>query len=138
MPLYPGADPLDGTTVGTLLEGLQLGPFTMVTAVAQTLDSLLVDSYGGAEWNVRAVKSDGTTIERKVKAIHNGLASADATTVSSSAIGTGITSELTDITCDLSGVTTAQVMRLRMTFTFGAGTWKVSVWRLPTKPPQYA
>lgn len=138
MPLYPGADPLDATAVSALIEGLELGPFTMVTAVAQTLDSLLVDSYGGAEWQVRAVKSDGTTIERTVKAIHNGLTTADATTVQCSATGTGITSELTDITCDVSGVGVAQVMRMRATFTFAAGTWKVSVWRLPQKPPQYA
>lgn len=133
-----GADPLDGATIATLIEALELGPFTMVTTVAQTLDSLLVDNYGMAEWKVRAVKSDGTTFDRTVRGEHNGLASADATLTQSSAIGTGISSELTDITVDLNGVGVAQVMRLRMTFTYGAGTWKVSTWRLPQKPPQYA
>lgn len=133
-----GADPLDTSTIGAAVEGLELGPFTMVTAVAQTLDSLIVDSYGMAAWEISFSKSDGNVITRRVTAKHNGTASADATAVVSQAMGIGFNTELTDITCDVSGAGVSQVMRLRCTMTFAAGTWKCSTWRVPQKPPQYA
>jgi hypothetical protein len=121
-----------------LLEAAQLGPFTPVTTVALTLDSLLCDDYGGAVWEINFIKSDDTFFTRRVTARHNGTASADATIARCAISGEGINSELTTLDVDLNGVTTAQIMRLRLTMTFGAGTWKVSVWRLPQKPPQYA
>ncbi len=120
------------------LEGTQLGPFTMVTTVAQTFDTVLVDSYGRAQWELHFTKSDGTTLTRTVDARHNGTASADATTATCSIEGGGISSELTSLDVDLSGAGAAQLMRLRCTMTYGAGTWKVTTWRLPMKPPQYA
>lgn len=133
-----GSDPLDSAVVVGLLEAAQLGPFTMVTTVAQTLDSLVADNYGMAAWEMSFSKSDGSVLTRRVTAKHNGTASADATAVVSQAMGIGLNAELTDITCDVSGAGAAQVMRLRCTMTFGAGTWKISTWRLPQKPPQYA
>ncbi len=120
------------------LEALQLGPFTPVTTVALTLDSLLVDSYGAAVWELTFAKSDGTRLTRRVTAVHNGTNAADATVVTVSSDGIGLSSELTTLDADLSGVGAAQVMRLRLTMTFVAGTWKVSGWRLPQKPPQYS
>lgn len=123
---------------GYALEALQLGPLTLVTAVAQTLDSLVADDYGGAAWELTFNKSDGTRLTRRVTATHNGTNAADATVATCSIIGTGISSELTLLDVDVSGVGAAQVLRLRCTMTFGAGTWKVSAWRLPQKPPQYS
>jgi hypothetical protein len=120
------------------LESLQLGPFTMVTTVAQTLDSLLCDNYGGAEWLLTFEKSDGTRLTRRVVATHNGTNAADATVATCSITGSGISSELTSLDVDLSGVGAAQTLRLRCTMTFGAGTWKISPWRIPQKPPQYS
>jgi len=135
---YPSRTPDPAAFTGAELEALQLGPFTMVTTVAQTLDSLLVDSYGGAVWELTLNKSDGTRLTRRVTAVHNGSSSADATTATCSITGTGISSELTLLDVDVSGVGAAQVLRLRLTMTYGAGTWKTSVWRLPQRPPQYA
>lgn len=119
------------------LEELQLGPFTMVTTVTQTLDSLPCDDYGGAVWDLTFTKSDGTRLTRRVTATHNGTSAADATAATCSITGTGISSELTTLDVDVSGAGTAQVMRLRLAMTFASGTWKVSAWRLPQKPPQY-
>ena len=130
--------PLMSAGTIALIEAAQLPTVTPTTAVASIIDSLLVDDYGAAEWEVVAMKSDGTRLTRKITAVHNGTASADATTVASAGGGIGISSELTDISVDLSGVATAQVFNLKMTFTFGAGTWKITAWRLPMKPPQYS
>ncbi len=135
---YPSRTPDEVTFLASQLEALQLGPFTAVTATPFTIDSLLVDSYAAAVWEVTATKSDGTTITRRVSASHNGTASADATVATCVSAGSGLSSELTLLDVDLSGAGAAQVMRLRCTLTFGAGTWKVSAWRLPQKPPQYA
>jgi hypothetical protein len=136
----PAGDPQPlpiGSVIGRL-EGAQLGPFTPVTTVAMTLDSLLVDNYGGAVWEITLLKSDGTGLTRRVTARHNGTTAADATTANCAITGEGISSELTTLDVDLSGAGVAQVMRLRLTMTFASGTWQVSPWRLPMKPPQYS
>jgi hypothetical protein len=83
--------PLTAAEVAALFEALQLGPFTLVTTVALTLDSLLVDTYGAATWELTFLKSDGTRLTRTVTAVHNGSSGADATTVSVKADGVGLT-----------------------------------------------
>ncbi len=133
----PSRTPDPAAFTGAELEALQLGPFTMATTVAQTLDSLLCDNYCAAVWELTFAKSDGTRLTRRVTAAHNGTSAADATTATCSITGTGISSELTTLDVDLSGATTAQVLRLRLTMTFASGDWEVSVWRVPQKPPQY-
>jgi hypothetical protein len=135
-------DPQQQTPRGLVatLERLQTAAQTLPTTTAVTLDSILVDNYAAAEWKVTLTKSDGSTIGAVVRAQHNGTPGADATTatctVSYSAEAAAL-AELTTLDVDLDGVGAAQVMRLRATMTYGAGTWKGSSWRVPQKPPQY-
>lgn len=139
--MYPSRTPDPAAFTGAELEALQTAVQTMPTTVAVTLDSVLVDSYGSAEWKVKLTKSDGSLIDAVVRAQHNGTASADATTASctvSYVAAAAALAELTTLDVDLDGVGAAQVMRLRATMTHGAGTWKGSSWRVPQKPPQYA
>lgn len=85
---------------------------------AQTLDSVSVDAYDAVEWYlvVSLDSAPSRKIIEKIHAAHNGTASADATVVDNTIFGKlqiGNNFNLT-VSVDLDGVTTAQVMRLRI------------------------
>lgn len=135
---YPATELATAAFTAAELESLQTAVQSLPTTVATTLDSVVADNYCAAEWKVTLTKDDGTTIVRVVKAWHNGTASADATTAQCSITGGGWMPDTMVLDVDLSGVGTAQVMRLRCTLTYASGAWKGSSWRVPQKPPQYA
>lgn len=138
---YPSRTPDGNAFLGAQIEALQTAVQTLPTTVAVTLDSIAVDTYAAAKWEATFTKSDGSTIHATVHARHNGTDAADATTASCTVeynADAAALAELTTLDVDLDGVGAAQVMRLRATMTYGAGTWKASSHRYPMKPPQYA
>jgi hypothetical protein len=86
-----------------------------VTTIA-TLDSELVDGTIGVIWDVVAIEAATNNVQSmQIRAIHNGI-TGDATVVDYTSfadliVGTAIAG--LDVTVDLDGATTAQVMRLR-------------------------
>lgn len=136
----PSRTPDPASFTGAELEALQTAVQTLATTVAATVDQVLCDNYAAAEWKVTLTKSDGTTVVFNVHAKHNGTAAADATTAGCSITRTGelATGDTFALDVDLSGAGAAQYLRLRLTVTHAAGTYQVSSWRVPQKPPQYA
>lgn len=132
--------PMELSELVASLEGAQTAVQTLATTVAVTVDQVLCDNYAAAEWKVTLTKSDGTTVLFNVHAKHNGTDSADATTAGCSITRTGelATGDTFVLDVDLNGAGAAQYLRLRLTVTHAAGTYKVSSWRVPQKPPQYA
>lgn len=102
----------------TLLEQLRGVEATGITAEA-TFDSVVVDDVKSVMWLVQAFEeaTPANVKSFEVHALHNGTAAADATLVDDTVISKlklGSNFDI-DLTIDINGATTAQVMRLRAT-----------------------
>lgn len=122
---FTGTTIPDSSTVKSALQSLETavesisagGTVSAITTIT-TVDSILVDNYGSVEWYLQiTLDSDPTRkLVEKIHAAHNGTVSADATTSDYTIFGKlqiGNNFNYT-LTVDLSGTTTTQVMRLRL------------------------
>jgi hypothetical protein len=111
----------------------RFAPVALSSGVAATIDSVLVDSYRGATWTLELSKTDGTSFRRTIHARHNGTTGADATTVDHGSFGSGAIPAAITVEVDISGATTAQVLRLRVTASEVG--WSAAITRSPIKAP---
>jgi hypothetical protein len=85
------------------------------SGVAATIDSVLVDSYRSATWDLQGSHTDGRAVTRRVQATHDGTTGADATAATWCSDGVGVLPATITIAPDVSGATTSQLLRLRVT-----------------------
>jgi len=128
---FTGAVIPDNVSVKSALQSLEsaLEGRTQATAVTTvlTLDSALVDDVLGSEWelHIREDANPARVRMEKIRALHNGTAAADATTIDDSTYGViklGANFNAT-VSVDLNGTGAGQVMRLRVASTSAGATF---------------
>lgn len=120
-----------GLTPAELITELEAGTPVAValsTGAYVTVSSHLVDSYGTRGGRLQLTKTDGSRISRTVQFGHNGTTGADATTATIESRGLGTHADFNHTTpdwldVDLSGVGTAQVIRLRVKAGANGASW---------------
>lgn len=118
---------LTGAAIRIKLEDGTAAGIALSTGVAVTVASWLVDSYGSRTGELIVTKSDGVRVSRRCTITHDGTTLDDATVATISTIGHGSSADLDPATpwldVDVSGVTTAQVVRIRVTAAANGASW---------------
>jgi hypothetical protein len=119
---------LTGGTIRSALEGATPAAVALVTGTAVTVASWLVDSYGSRGGEIVLTKTDGSRIRYGLQVTHDGVVSgADATAATVvPGIGTGTHADFTPgawLTATVSGVTTAQLVNLKVTAAANGASW---------------
>lgn len=118
---------LTGAIVRGRLEAATPTPVALVTGVATTVASWLVDSYGSRSGELVLTKSDGTRIRRRVEVTTDSTTGGDATATRVAASGVGTSADFdasTDwVDATLGGTGTGQTVYLKVTAAANGPSW---------------